>query len=59
MAQPITLHSSYAGMAQDYSRDQLPPSTVWNMVDFFPNSLGAPLRKRGGWVYASSAISAA
>lgn len=59
MAQPITLHSSYAGMAQDVSRDQLPPSTVWNMVDFFPNALGAPLRKRGGWVYASSAISAA
>jgi hypothetical protein len=59
MAQPITLHSSYAGMAQDVSRDQLPASTVWNMVDFFPNALGAPLRKRGGWVYASSAISAA
>ncbi len=59
MAQPMTIHSSYAGMSQDYSRDEMPPSSVWNLVDYFPNVLGAPLRKRGGYVYASSAISAA
>ncbi len=31
---------------------------MWNLQDYFPNLLGAPLRKRGGWVYASSAITA-
>lgn len=46
-------------MARDFSREQLPPPYVWNMVDFIPNVLGAPLRKRGGWIYASSAVTAA
>lgn len=59
MAQPITIHSVYSGMAQDFARDQLPAGTVWNSVDFIPNVLGAPLRKRGGWVYASSAVGGA
>jgi len=58
MGQPLVIHSSYAGMSQDYARDQMPPNSVWNLVDYFPNVLGAPLRKRGGTVYASSAISA-
>lgn len=59
MAQPVTIHSAYAGMAQDMARDQLPAATLWNIVDFIPNALGAPLRKRGGYVYASSAVTAA
>ena len=58
MAQPSPIHTAYAGMAQDSSRDQLPAQTLWNIVDYIPNLLGAPLRKRGGWVYASSAVSA-
>ncbi len=57
MAQPFTLQSSYAGMAQDYSRDEMPPTSLWNLVDYIPNVLGAPLRKRGGWVNASSSLS--
>lgn len=56
MAQPFTIHSQYAGMARDSSRDALPPPYVWNLQDFIPNQLGAPLRKRGGYVYASSAM---
>lgn len=56
MAQPYPIQSSFSGMARDYSRDQLPSGYVWNMQDFFPNMLGAPLRKRGGWAYASSAL---
>lgn len=59
MGQPVTIHSAYAGMSQDMARDQLPPASLWNLVDFIPNALGAPLRKRGGYVYASSSISAA
>lgn len=59
MAQPTTIHSSYAGMSQDYARDQMPPSALWNLIDYIPNILGAPLRKRGGYVNASSACSSA
>src|SRR3954463_2650826 len=58
MGQPVTLHSYYAGMARDSSRDQLPPGFLWNLQDFIPNYLGAPLRKRGGWTLASSSMSA-
>lgn len=58
MAQPFPIQGSYVGIARDYSRDQLPPGYVWNLQDYFPNTLGAPLRKRGGWAYASSALGA-
>ncbi len=57
MGQPATLHSFYAGMARDSSRDQLPAGYLWNLEDYIPNYLGSPLRKRGGWTYACSAIS--
>lgn len=58
MAQPYPIQTSFSGFAKDYSRDQLPAGYVWNMQDFIPNVLGAPLRKRGGWAYASSALGA-
>jgi hypothetical protein len=40
-------------MKRDYSRDALPRNAAWNLVDYIPSHLGAPLRKRGGWSYAS------
>ncbi len=57
MAQPTTIVGGFSGMVRDVSRDALPGGAVWNLQDYFPNLLGAPLRKRGGWVYASSAVS--
>lgn len=45
-------------MSQDAPRDQLPGGAVWNLIDFIPHKLGAPLRKRGGWSYASTALGA-
>lgn len=58
MAQPAPLHTVYTGIARDLARDQLPPGYVWNLQDFLPTDQGAPIRKRGGWTYASSSISA-
>lgn len=45
-------------MVRDFDRGQLPPGYVWNLQDYFPNVLGAPLRKRGAWANASSALGA-
>lgn len=43
-------------MRQDFPRDALPGGAVWNMVDFIPNELQAPIAKRGGWTYYASAM---
>lgn len=61
MAVPVPLQQEYLGMVQDNPRD-LPSmssiwaSSLWNVVDFIPVYLGAPLRKRGGWSYASPTL---
>jgi hypothetical protein len=38
--------------------DQMPAGSLWNLVDYIPNVIGAPLRKRGGWGYGSDALGA-
>jgi hypothetical protein len=43
-------------MVRDSPRDQLPGGALWNCVDWIPRKLGAPLRKRGGWAYASRVL---
>lgn len=53
MATPTTLQSFYAGMRRDSPRDLLPNGALWNCVDYVSQTLGAPLRKRGSWTYAS------
>lgn len=59
MAKPIVLASVFnKGMRQDIPRDQLPQGAVWNLQDFIPNSLLAPISKRGGWLYQSSDLGA-
>jgi hypothetical protein len=45
-----------AGIRRDGARDQLPAGAVWDLVDYVPNVLGAPLRKRGPWSYGSDAL---
>lgn len=44
------------GAKRDSSRDQLPPGSLWDVVDYIPNVIDAPLRKRGGWGYGSNAF---
>ena len=54
MARPARLLNSFAAlMKRDISRDNLPQDSLWNVVDVFSEILGAPLRRRGGYLYAS------
>lgn len=56
---PSPVQQTYrAGMKRDFSRDQMPPGSVWNILDFLPEVVDAPLQKRGGWSMASGATSA-
>lgn len=58
MSQPVTLQDDFElGFKQDFSRDDMPHGAVWDVLNYLPR-LGAPLRKRGGWSYASNDISA-
>src|SRR4051812_9662671 len=58
MAQPHPFAFSFArGMRQDESRDQIPTGSAWNLLDFIPRLLGAPVVKRGGYAYASPDLS--
>ena len=38
-------------MKRDFNRAQMPGASAWNLLDFIPDELGAPLRGRGGWSY--------
>lgn len=59
MANTALLARGYSrGIKRDASRDQLPAGALWNLVDYIPNVLGAPLRKRGGWGFGSDAFGA-
>jgi hypothetical protein len=50
-----TLQKNYArAMRRDNPRSQMPEGSVWNLLDFIPNRLGAPLRKRGKWTSAAT-----
>lgn len=59
MAAVTLLQRDYSrGMKRDSSRDQLPAGSLWNLVDWIPNAIGAPIRKRGGFEYGSAAFGA-
>ena len=58
MASPIPLQLEYGGICRDYPRDQLPPGYIWECIDFVPQILSAPLTKRGGFKYGSTAMGA-
>src|SRR6187551_1067671 len=56
---PAPIQQSYrAGMKRDYSRDQMPNSSLWNIIDFLPEVVDAPMQKRGGYAYASGSTAA-
>lgn len=44
------------GMRQDEPRNVMVKGALWNLVDYLIGR-GAPLRKRGGWLYASPDLS--
>src|SRR5262245_43560661 len=55
--QQIAAQNFDQGMQQDKSRDQLDRGVAWRLADFIPQD-GAPLRKRGGWLFASADLNA-
>jgi hypothetical protein len=60
MPHPFPFATSWAGgMRRDIDRAQMPPGTAWNILDWIPDDLGAPLTGRGGWAYAGAALSGA
>lgn len=52
MADTVSLGNFDLGFQSDLSRDQLPRGVVFRMRDWIPQ-LGSPLRKRGGYGFAS------
>ena len=59
MAKRALLQSDYSrGNVRDVARHVLPARSGWKYTDYLVNH-GAPLRKRGGWEYASPALSGA
>lgn len=56
MSNPVLLQSEFEGMWRDAARDRLPEGKVWNSIDYIPTLVGAPLRQRGPWQYASPAL---
>ena len=60
MPHPFPLASVFTeGMRRDADRAMLPGGSVWNLVDFVPDELGAAAEGRGGWTYAGPALSGA
>jgi len=55
--QQLAAQNFDGGMTQDRSRDQLSKNQAWRIADFIPQD-GAPLRKRGGWLFASNDLNA-
>lgn len=54
MSIPLVLGDDWPlGMKQDLARNQMPKGVAWNLVDYVPRILGAPLRKRGSWTWGS------
>jgi len=52
---PVVLQDNFSrGIVADVAREDIPRGAVWDMVDLIPD-LGAPLRGRGSWKYASPA----
>lgn len=43
-------------MKRDFDRAQMPSGSAWNLVDYIPDELGAPLRGRGAWPYIGGAM---
>jgi hypothetical protein len=52
MSKTAVLQRSYAlGERSDLPPTQLPEGALYRLTDYLPQQFGAPLRKRGGWVF--------
>lgn len=54
MADTLTLLSEAHSMYQDLGRDRVPAGSVWDLENWVPDIIGAPLRGRGSWLYQNT-----
>ena len=52
----ILIQDTFERMWRDESRDRLPRGACWNLLNYISGEAGAPAAKRGGWAYASPAL---
>jgi len=55
MGQPVSLLGGARAFARDYPRDQMPRGYLWDVADYVPLIIDAPLTGRGGWKWGSNA----
>jgi len=55
MGAPIQLLGAARAFARDYARDAMPRGYLWDVVDFVPSMIDAPLQGRGKWYWGSVA----
>ena len=58
MGAPVSLLGQARGFARDFARDQMPKGYLWDILDYVPAIIDAPLTGRGGWEYASTDLGA-
>jgi hypothetical protein len=56
MAQPLSLLQQARAFARDYPRDNMPKGYLWDVLDYVPLIVDAPLSGRGGWRWNSSPL---
>lgn len=56
MAEVATIWREGKGVYRDSGRDNVPSGSVWDLLDFVPNYLGAPERMRGAWTWKSTPL---
>lgn len=58
MGAPTSLLQQARAFARDFPRDAMPRGYLWDVVDYIPLIVDAPLTGRGGWAWGSDAGSA-
>lgn len=58
MAAPVSLLKGARAFARDAAREAMPPGFLWDVVDFVPTIIEAPLSGRGAWLWGSAVASA-
>ena len=51
MAAPVSLLRGARAFARDVAREAMPPGYLWDVVDYVPMMINAPLTSRGAWVW--------
>jgi hypothetical protein len=56
MASPNSVLAGARAFARDFARDRMPAGYLWDVADYVPLIIDAPLTGRGGWQWASTVM---